>query len=75
MNGTPQVGEPCQYVVNGGGSGDGPKPGVLQAVNTDGTVYGKVDDGSRSQTHMPYVTVGGTPPTPGGGVDYIQALL
>lgn len=74
MNGTPEIGEPCQFVVNGGGGGDGPKPGVLQFVNGDGTVKAKVDDGSTSGTALPYVAPGGTTPAPGSG-HYVQALL
>lgn len=71
---TPKVGLGGQYYVNGGGGGDGPKPGVITKVNDDGTVNMSRTTGSESANSVPFVDVGGTTPTPGVVPRYFQAI-
>ena len=71
---TPKVGLTGQYYVNGGGGGDGPRPGVITAVNGDGTVNMARTTGSESSSNVPFVDVGGTTPTPGVVNRYFQAI-
>lgn len=70
---TAKVGLCGQYVVNGGGGGDGPRPGTITKVHSAALVDMAQTVGTSTLTSVPFVDVGGTPPAPGAG-HYFQAI-